>query len=185
MREIRKGQAERHKEISGGIFLEPRQEAAINPAIQKSHLVQSVSETGQMAGAVFRTARLFEEMCRRQHVDIGDSMRSWVVRLLATELLVNQNALPEAAQDRLETLTALQGGIGPELVKEFGERFKHSRSYFNQAAGHASNPREHLQAVAQPAEQKRRYEKKSPYWSAEVKRTRKSKEASQQSLDKD
>src|SRR5579871_133104 len=149
MRVVRKAQAERGKGLTGGTFLEPSQETAISAAIENSYLVQSVKNTGPMDG-VFRTARIFEEMCRRQHVDVGESMRPWVVRLLASELLVNREALPEASPDRLETLTAFQGGIGPELVAEFGERFKHSRSYFNEAAGHASNPREHLQRVAQP-----------------------------------
>jgi hypothetical protein len=168
MREIRKAQAERAKGMTGGTFLEPSQEAAISAAIENSTLVQSVTDAGQMDVAVFRTARIFEEMCRRQSVDVSESMRKWVVRLLASELLANHHALPEASRDRLEILTALQGGIGPELKQEFGERFKHSRSYFKLAAGH-TDPREYLQEVA--TRQSGKYEKRSPYWTAEVKRS--------------
>ncbi len=171
MREVRKAQAECGKGMTGGTFLEPSQETAISAAIENSDLVQSVKDAGQMDGAVFRTARIFEEMCRRQHVDVSESVRPLVVRLLASELLANHEALPEASPDKLETLTALQGGIGPELNKEFGERFKHRPSYFAMAAQHAANPREYLEEIARTHTGK--YTKQSPYWTAEGKRSSK------------
>jgi hypothetical protein len=182
MREIRKAQAERGKGMTGGIFLDHQQLAAIEAAVVDSNLARKVEEAGQMDGAVFRTARIFEEMCRRQHVDVGESMRPWVVRLLATELLANQQALPEAATDRLETLTALQGGIGPELVAEFGERFKNSRSYFENAARYASNPREHLQKIARAHTGK--YEKSSPCWTAEREHSQRNPQGKNQAPDR-
>jgi hypothetical protein len=169
---VRKGQAERCKGMTGGIFLGSEQLAAIETAVVDSNLARKVEEAPELDGAVFRTAQVFEEMCRRQHVDVGESMRPRVVSLLAVELLANHQALPEATTDRLEALTALQGGIGPELVREFGERFKDSRSYFENAARHASNPREHLQKMSRMHTGK--YEKSSPRWTTEVKRNRES-----------
>ena len=172
MHVIRKGQAERGKGMMGGVFLGSEQLAAIEAAVVDSNLARKVEEAPELYGAVFRTAQIFEEMCRRQHVDVGESMRPGIVRLLATELLANREALPEATTGRLEALTALQGGIGPELVREFGERFKDSRSYFENAARHASNPREHLQKMSRMHTGK--YEKSSPRWTTEVKRNRES-----------
>jgi len=100
---------------------------------------------------------------------VSESMRPLVVGLLASELLVNREALPEASRDNgLENFTALQGGIGPELVKEFGERFKDSRSYFGEVPHHAATPREYLQKMATRG----KYEKKASCWTAEVRRHR-------------
>jgi hypothetical protein len=168
MREVRKGQAQRDKGMTGGIFLEPAQLAAIEAAVVDSNLARSVEEVPQMDGAVFRTARIFEEMCRRQNVDVGESMRPLVVRLLASELLANKEALPEAQKGSLESFTALQGGVGPELKQEFGERFRNSRSYFTGAVNCASHPREYLQEMASTHTGK--YTKKASSWTAEVER---------------
>jgi hypothetical protein len=170
MREIRKGQAQRGKGMTGGVFLGAERLAAIEAAGAVSNIAQKVDEVPGMDGTAIRTVQIFEEMCRRQHVDVGESMRSLVVRLLATELLANREALPEAATDRLETLTAVQGAIGPELVKEFGERFKDSRSYLAEAVRHATNPRAYLQEMARAHTGK--YEKKSACWTAEAKNSR-------------
>ena len=170
MREIRKGQAQRGKGMTGGVFLGAECLAAIEAAGAESNIARKVDEVPGMEGTVFRTAQIFEEMCRRQSVTVAESVRPGVVRLIATELLANQKALPEAPTDRLETLTALQGAIGPELVKEFGERFKNSRSYFADAVRHAIDPRAFLQEMARAHTGK--YEKKSACWTTEAKPNR-------------
>jgi hypothetical protein len=120
MQAVRVTQAESEKRFKGPNFLSLEQEEEIIDAARNSALVAAVKEHTQVDGGVNYLAERFEEMCRRQRMEVSKELRPAVVKLLATELLVNQKALDRLPVEKLIPVTASQGGIVPELKKEFG-----------------------------------------------------------------
>ena len=149
MQAVRQLQAKCGKSMRGGTFLTEKQEAEIKKTIENSHLVQSLDASGELAPHVFRSMQVFEEMCRRHDVLLNERLRPSVMRLLASEFVVNGNAMPTALPKDLEALTALQGAIWPELAASFGGRFDQAQSYLQIAATFPSAPRDYLSDIAE------------------------------------
>jgi hypothetical protein len=146
MREVRLTQAQRGKTLSGRHWLGSKQQDAIAQATQSSALIAAVSESAQVNGQMNFLAEQFEEMCRRQGAVVEAELRPAVLKLLAAELFINQNALKGDAKEFIP-VTVCQGAIGPELEKEF-EGFRNTPSVYGIAArDHASDPRAFLREV--------------------------------------
>jgi hypothetical protein len=118
MREVRLAQAGSDKKFIGRNRLSPEQQQAITQAIQDSSLVAAVKESAQLDLVVNRLAERFEEMARRHGMTTDGDLRPSVVKLLATELWVNQRALG-VRSERMLSATLHQGAIAPELLEEF------------------------------------------------------------------
>lgn len=120
MQAVRVTQAESGKSMTGASLLSLEQEEAIIEAARNSALVAAVKEHAQVDGAVNYLAGRFEEMCRRQRMEVSKELRPAVLKLLVTELLVNHKALDGLPVEKLIPVTAYQGAVVPELKKEFG-----------------------------------------------------------------
>jgi hypothetical protein len=120
MAEVRLAQAERASRFMGNNYLPPEQYQAITKAISGSELVTAVKESTQVDIPVNYLAERFEELCRRQGAAVDADLRPAVVKLLATELFANQQALGIPAK-KLLSATLLHGAIAPELLNEFPE----------------------------------------------------------------
>ena len=124
MQAVRVTQAESGKTLAGSSLLSLEQEEKIIEATRNSALAAAVKEHAQVDGAVNQLAERFEEMCRRQLMElVSKELRPAVVKLLATELLVNHRALDRLPVEKLIPVTAYQGAVVPEVKKEFGHFF--------------------------------------------------------------
>jgi hypothetical protein len=151
MQAVRVMQAESGKTLAGRYLLSLEQEEAIIEAARNSALVGALKGCAEVDGAVKHLAERFEEMCRRQRMEVSKELRPAVLKLLATELWINHKSLDEPA-DKLIPLTVYQGAIGPELENGF-ERFRDKPYIFKLAAtGYPSNPRGYLSKVAEEAD---------------------------------
>ena len=93
-----------------------------------------------------RLLERFEEMSRRQRIDVTSIMRPGILELLVTELWANQQALKTSAGD-LVPVTAYCGAIGPKLSTEFPD-FSDTPGIFKTAAVHyPSDPSGFLRRV--------------------------------------
>jgi hypothetical protein len=152
MQAVRVMQAESGRTLAGQSLLSLEQEEAIIETARNSALVGAVKEQAQVDGAVNHLAMRFEEMCRRQRMEISKELRPAMLKLLATELWVNHKALRLPAE-KVTPVTVYQGAIGPELEKGF-ERFRDKPWIFTTAAvSHASNPRGFLTKVAESVDE--------------------------------
>ena len=120
MTEVRLAQAGRAARFKGNNYLAPEQQRAITEAILGSRLIAAVKKAVQVDMPVNYLAERFEELARRQGAVVDAGLRPTVVKLLAGELLANQQALGIPAK-KLLSATLLQGAIAPELLNEFPE----------------------------------------------------------------
>ena len=157
MQAARVRQAESEKRFMGQSFLSDEQENAIIQAAGNSALVKAVKDDAQMDGAVNYLAERFEEMCRRIGFSIdrqphSKEQREAVVKLLATELFVNQKALNGLSAEELIPLTVRLGAVGPEFKKEFPQ-FERAQGVFEYAAkSNPGDPRSRLHEVVKRIE---------------------------------
>ena len=146
MREIRQAQSGSGKTLSGPNYIEPEQQQAIAQAASISALVVAIKGATETDLSVNVLVERFEEMCRRHKVLIDAGLRPHIVKLLATELYVNHQALSVPAE-KLVSFTLHQGAGGPELKQEF-ERFRHTPGVFVRAAlNYPSDPHGFLRKV--------------------------------------
>ena len=143
MQAVRQRQAERGKTLSGRHWLASEQIAAIEHATENGAFIKAVKESVDLNGRMNFLAEQFEEMCRRQGMVMDAELRPAVLRLLAGELFVNQNAL-KAPAEKLIPVTVSHGAIGPELEKEYPAFRDAPSAYVMAATGHASDPRAFL-----------------------------------------
>jgi hypothetical protein len=146
MAEIRLAQAGRSAKLRGNNYLAPEQQRAITEALSNSPLVGSVKESAHIDLPVNYLAERFEEMCRRQGAAVDAELRPSVIKLLATELWVNSQALGVPAK-RLLSATLHHGAIAPELIREFPERARFSLIHAMTAT--PENPRALLDRASQ------------------------------------
>jgi hypothetical protein len=151
MQAVRVLQAESEKTLAGSSLLSLEQEEKIIEAARNSALVAAVKEHAQIDGAVNQLAERFEEMCRRQRMEMSKELRPAVLKLLATELLVNHKALDWLPVEKLIPVTAYQGAVVPEVKKEFGHFF--SPWIIENAVKHyPGHPRGYLSKVGETAD---------------------------------
>lgn len=165
MYNVRQLQARHEKSMRAKILFEARREAEIKKTIESSHLVQALDTSGDLAAHIFRSMRAFEKLCKRHNVEVNNALRPSMLHILASEFVVNREALPSARLKDLEALTALQGAIGPELAAAFDGRFKQgAQSHLQRAAMRPSAPKEYLAEIAR--RQEKRAKKKT--WAEKV-----------------
>jgi hypothetical protein len=144
MDDVRHGRLESGISMKGGRGLKEPQRFAIRAAVASC----AVSTHGMETIPEIRTGLLerFEEMCRRQRIQIPAEMRPAILDTLLTELWVNQQALKMPA-DKLVPVTAYSGAIAPKLIHEFTP-FRDTPSLFKHAAvSHSGDPREFLRRM--------------------------------------
>jgi hypothetical protein len=78
----------------------------------------------------------FEEMCRRRRLNVPPHLRPAILGVLVTELQVNEQAL-KVSPEKLISVTAYSGAVGPALPKEFPD-FADTPGTFRRAV--VSNP---------------------------------------------
>jgi hypothetical protein len=139
MRRVRQRQAERGKTLSGRHWLPSEQTAAIEHATENGAFIKAVKESAGLNDRMNFLAEQFEEMCRRQGMVMDADLRPAVLRLLAGELFINQNAL-KAPAEKLIPVTVNHGAIGPELEKAYPGFREIPSAYVRAAANHASDP---------------------------------------------
>jgi hypothetical protein len=151
MQAVRVLQGESGKSMAGASLLSLEQEEKIIEAARNSALVAAVKEHAQVDGAVNQLAERFEEMCRRRRMEMSKELRPAVLKLLATERLVNQKAMDRLPVEKLIPVTAYQGAVVPEVKKEFGHFF--SPWIIENAVKHyPGHPRGYLSKVGEAAD---------------------------------
>lgn len=123
MRAVRaEQQAGGAKAQTGGNFLSVEQKQAISAATENSALIAAVKQSAKADLPVNHLIERFEEMCRRQGMNVDADLRPSVAKLLAAELWINHQSLGAGTPaKKLVSATLHQGAIAPELLKEFSD----------------------------------------------------------------
>lgn len=143
--------ARRGRRISGtrGLSAATRREiqAAVKSYARLKHRLPVTSEI--MTGLLER----FEEICRRQAIEVAAGMRPAVLRQLVTELQANHQALGHKSAQRLVPVTAFHGAIVAKLKQEFPELSEGVSIITRAALNFPGNPRAYLSKVRRHIEE--------------------------------
>lgn len=124
----------KRQSLSGRSRLTPDQKDAIRQAAEGSGLANAMRKCLNIDIPVHALLERFEEMCRRQGAAVDADMRPYLVRLLSTELVANQQALG-GNPEKLIPFTLDNGALGPALIAdaEF-ESLRETPGIFRRAA---------------------------------------------------